>query len=123
MAVLSSCAGVVTALSDFTLSIFQGAEAKDKEATKKEVYNRKGSVRSTRSTTSEGVYVKRVGSTPSTSGVFKRQSSSGKSLTSIRTRLTSVRKADYHDDLKPSIEGVSTHIITDNMFSYSLPAC
>lgn len=55
--------------------------------------------------------LKRTSSTATTDKPFERPEIrsivSGKSMTSIRTRRTSVSRSEYHDDLKPTIVSVS----------------
>ncbi|ELT96391.1 hypothetical protein CAPTEDRAFT_219782 [Capitella teleta] len=65
-------------------------------------------------------FLKRTGSTATTDAPFERQIShvsslaSGKSLASIRTRLTSVSRSEYHQDLKPSL---GKHLNTNLVFT------
>lgn len=60
-------------------------------------------------------FIRRTGSTSTTDQTFERQFSkvsSGKSLTSVRTRLTSVSRHEYHEDLKPDLsKGLNINLI------------
>ena len=58
-----------------------------------------------RSSRSDPRFIKRMSSTATSEGPFERVAS-GKSLTSVRTRLTSVSRSEYHADLKPQLQAV-----------------
>ena len=58
-----------------------------------------------RSSHSDPRFLKRMSSTATSEGPFERVAS-GKSLTSVRTRLTSVSRSEYHADLKTQIKSV-----------------